>query len=167
MTEAATFSRQSFVHIALPTGNGWAARPMVPDDARYVHECYVKNYTDAKRRTLDMPRQCFDEGVEAIWRRLLRDALGIVAVSAEDPDLIVSWILYEPGNRAVHYMHTRERLQKMGVGQRMLLWATQGWTNFAYTHQTPAWGKFRDALGLPCHYDPYRAMFNAEEMRGL
>ena len=143
-------------------------RPLEPGDLPYLHRCYIRNYSETawRRRLYGIPKQCLDEGLEATWRRMIRDSSGLIAVFSESPDLIMGWVLYEPANQAVHYIHVRERMRRMGVGASLIVDATSKWSAIAYTHDTPDWQEFLTRIKLTAHYDPFRADFSAKEMQG-
>lgn len=153
---------------ATPPAQSWIIRSVLESDQPYIHRCYVRNYaeTACKHRIQGIPKQCLDEGLEAMFRRIWRDSQGLVAIFTESPDLIMGWVLYELENKAVHYIHVRERMRRLGVGTAIFEHATQEWPHIAYTHDTPDWQKFVPWACPNSHYDPYRAAFSAKEMRG-
>lgn len=125
-------------------------RPAVSGDQGYLFSTWLKGLRFGNPLMAKVPsRTYFREQHKVITNIILRGATVLVAHPEGEPDVIVGYVVAEPG--CLHWLHVKAAFREMGVG-RQLLEAVGPFTEFSH------WVRSADALSrkFPAEYNPWK-----------
>ncbi len=111
-------------------------RPMREEDRNYVLSSWLRSYIDSRPSEFrQTPRGVYFALYEPIVKRLMERSTVAIASTPDLPDTVLGFLVVE-GASVVHYVHTKQRFRKCGIGR----WMTRDLAAFpaVFTHEPSA-----------------------------
>ncbi len=127
----------------------------------------------AEQPNFALPAELVQRRERTLARYLLAESFCLVAIprdkpSADAPDLVCGFVIFDPLIQTVHYVYTGRNLRRLGIARLLITEATHGWEAIHASHLTKLGRAVAARLavsGLPrVKYDPYRAFFSRDTL---
>ena len=127
-------------------------RPGEPADLPFVAATWLRHYRRRSPAAAAMPERTYTVEQRALISTILGRASVVCAVDAEDPTLIMGYVV--SSDRAIHWLQVKAVFRHHGLA-RLLAAAVEA--PLYWSHDTQDAAALWSALGLRLTFNPYRA----------
>ncbi len=125
--------KRSWSHVV----KGIATRSMVSDDVAFILATWLRSYKESSEFAKRITHKVFFTSHHEIAKSLLSRSRCIVAHLADEPEIIIGYVVFEPGESPlVHYVFTKRGWRKLRIAHDLIEQAQINIDGCEFTHWT-------------------------------
>lgn len=96
----------------------WVLRPPKASDIAFIYSTWLKNLYFGNSWFRSIERKVYFDKYKLVLDRVLQRSTVLVCCLTDDPDVVLGYVVYEPG--ILHWIYVKKGFRRLGIGKLLL-----------------------------------------------